>query len=544
MDLSTVLRILRRYWLPIVAATLIGVVVGYGWTLTQSRVYEAEASGFVTTGAGSNLALAAQGDAYATSRASSYVAIGKTRPVAESARDVLGTEAAPDALSARVTVTNPSGTALIRITATGPSAADAQALADAWITGMSEQVDVIENAGSGSNTAVTKLLAFEAAELPRAPVFPNVRLALALGGLVGVVIGLIYAFVRSVLDRRIRSAKQIEETFDLAVVGTIPVDKRLTDSVRLAAVPGAGDPSARDNGVGEAMRELRTNLEFMDIDSPPRVIVVTSPLPGDGKSTVTANLAVTIAASGQRVIVVDGDLRRPTVAKAFGLVGGIGLTDVLVGRAEIDDVMQPWGTDGNLFVLGAGSPAPNPSELLGSKIMQILLEELAREFIVLVDAPPLIPVTDAAILAAHADGALLVAGAGRSTFEAVEKSLANLARVGAHPLGVILNRMSRAGADGAYYGYQYANEYVAADAGEGVTPIPPERRGRLRHGHGAVAGTEPSAQAARTVDSLLDSLSREYAVPREHVLLHVQQLLEALDGERVGRPRSRRRLSE
>lgn len=452
MELTHFLRILRRYWLAIVAATLLGALLGYGWTLTQSRIFEAQASGFVTTGSGSNLALAAQGDAYATSRASSYVAIGKTRPVAESARARLGSDASADTLSARVTVSNPTGTALIQVSATGGTAEDAQDLANAWIAGMSEQVDVIENAGDQSDSAVTKLMAFESAELPGAPIFPNVRMSIAIGALGGIVLGLVYALIRSVLDRRIRNPKQIEETFDLPVVGTIPLDRRFSDSVRI--VPGTESDAAAtgNNGVREAMRELRTNLEFMDIDSPPRIILVTSPLPGDGKSTIIANLAVTIAARGQRVIVVDGDLRRPTVAKAFGLVEGVGLTDVLVGRAEIEDVIQPWGSGGKLSVLAAGSAAPNPSELVGSRIMQILLEELAREYIVLVDAPPLIPVTDAAILAARADGALLVASAGRTTFEAVDKSLANLTRVGAHPLGVILNRMTRTGSDGAYYG--------------------------------------------------------------------------------------------
>ena len=174
--------------------------------------------------------------------------------------------------------------------------------------------------------------------------------------------------------------------------------------------------------VSEAFRSLRTNLQFMDVDDPPRTIVVTSPLPGDGKSMVAANIAVALAASGRPVVLVDGDLRRSTVATTFGLPNGAGLTDVLAGRADLVDVMHRTPVAERLVVLTAGSVPPNPSEVLGSEKMRGVLADLSKHAMVIIDAPPLLPVTDSAVLAHQADGALLVVGLGKTTYDLVAKA--------------------------------------------------------------------------------------------------------------------------
>src|SRR5262249_47459695 len=152
-------------------------------------------------------------------------------------------------------------------------------------------------------------------------------------------------------------------------------------------------------------RKLRTNLAYMDVDNPPRVIVVTSPKQSDGKSTVAANLAAAIAIGGQQVTLIDGDLRRPTVADSLAIVAGARLTAVLMGRAPPDEVMQDRPDVPGMRVLASGAIPPNPSELLGSKAMQSLVSELAQDAMVIIDAPPLLPVTDAAVLTRSADGA-------------------------------------------------------------------------------------------------------------------------------------------
>jgi capsular exopolysaccharide synthesis family protein len=212
----------------------------------------------------------------------------------------------------------------------------------------------------------------------------------------------------------------------------------------------------------------------MNVDKPPRVIVVTSPLPGDGKSTTVANLAIAISAGGQQVVLIDADLRRPTVAKTFNLVGGAGLTDVLAGRSNVADVLQPWGASGKLLILAAGQIPPNPSELLGSERMHELVASLAEHAIVLIDAPPLLPVTDAAILTHNTDGALIVASVGKTTIDALTKALSNVERANGTVLGIILNRVPRKGAGSSYYGYRYGGDYNTAqsEAEQEASPVP------------------------------------------------------------------------
>lgn len=470
MELRDVLRLLRDHWLAIVAAILLGTIVAFGWSLTQKAVYQADSQGIVrvaSAGSGENAVYATQvADSLAKSKVASYLPIATSRDVASIVIDSLGLNVSPASLIGNITVTSEVDSAVLTVSARASSGEGAQKLADAWVTALATRIQQVDSGAAAGDTAAagTSLVTLDtvqSAAIPTSPVYPNIRLVLGVGALVGLVIGLIYAFVRNTLDRRIRTAEMVERLFDLPVVGTLPIDKRLTADNRIVPEADTTDYISSDgrHALAESLRELRTNLQFMNVDSPPRIIVVTSPLPADGKSTVTANLAVTLAASGQRTVVVDGDLRKPTVAKAFGLVPGVGLTDLLIGKAELQDVLQPWGPSGNLWILGAGSIPPNPSELLGSNGMDILLHEIAREAIVIVDAPPLLPVTDGAILTARTDGALVVISAGKTTTDELGKAIQNLERVSGHTLGVILNRVPPRGQLGRGYGYYYTSYY-------------------------------------------------------------------------------------
>lgn len=463
MELRSILPILRAHWIAIVLLTLLGGAAAFGWSLLQPRVYSADASGYVTAGSNTDTGNALVGNNLAQSKVKSYIDIGSSRAVAQYAIDDLGlTDVKPEQLVGRISVTNPSDTVLMKVSATGNTPVAARDLAESWLRGIAQQITAIENpTGDVAATGVVQLVPLDSAVLPSAPTSPNTRLAIGIGLLAGLVLGIIYAAIRHTLDRRIRSSEAVERETGLSVIGTIPIDRRFTDDDRLVSMDGATDYSNQgddDVAVAEALREVRTNLQFMDVDHPPRVIVVTSPLPGDGKSTTIANLAIALAAGGQAVVLVDADLRRPTVSKTFNLVEGAGLTDVLAGRSELADVLQPWGTSGRLAILAAGKTPPNPSELLGSERMHALLEELSSKAIVLIDAPPLIPVTDAAILTHNTDGALIVASVGKTSYEGLNKALQNLQRANARPLGIILNRMPRRGV-GSYYGYSYGYGY-------------------------------------------------------------------------------------
>ena len=462
MELSDYLRVLRNHWVGVLLLIVLGVAAAALYTYTQPKVYAANANGFVTTGATSDPAMASVNDSVAKSRAKSYVDIATSRAVAERVIADLRLDTDPSSLIERISVEQPIDTVLLKVTARSSSPREAQQLADAWVVALAEQVDEIENGGKLGNQGI-RVEPVEAAALPSSPVSPRRDLNLAIGLALGALLGLAYALIRNQLDRRLRSATALEKAFGVAVVGSIPVAGRLERGKEVAApLAVADDSDARTAGAAEAFRKLRTNLAFMDVDNPPRVIVVTSPHQGDGKSTIAANLAAAVAISGQPVTLVDGDLRRPTLADSFGLVEGAGLTDALVGRVETADVLQRVHHMPHLSVLAAGGIPPNPSELLGSKSMRSLLEELAVAGMVIIDAPPLLPVTDAAVLTRLCDGALVVVSYGKTVDSELADALGNLETVNARVLGVIFNRVPRRNTASGYYGDYYRSATTPA----------------------------------------------------------------------------------
>nr|WP_301538964.1 polysaccharide biosynthesis tyrosine autokinase [Nocardioides sp. zg-1230] len=300
----------------------------------------------------------------------------------------------------------------------------------------------------------------ESAQLPTSPVSPQVERNVLLGAVLGGLLGLGYAVVRSLLDRRIRSAEDVERDTGVPVVGSVP---------DIGKVGGIFVGTATGNAAlaAEGVRRLRTNLSYMDVDNPPRAIVVTSPKQGDGKSTVAANLAAAIAGSGQAVTLVDADLRRPTVAGLAGVDDTVGLTDVLSGRLELADALQSHPTIDHLSVLTSGSRPPNPSEILGSQAMRGVIADLTAKGMLIIDAPPLLPVTDAAVVAHSADGAFVVVSAGRTLDTELDNALGHLRTVNARPLGIILNRVSKRTVGAGNYGhYGYGtDDYVESTSG-------------------------------------------------------------------------------
>lgn len=462
MELRDYLRIARAHWVGIVLSIVIGVGLAFGWSAIQPRVYTADANGVVVSATDStDTSSGMVGNSFALSRVKSYVELGSMRSVAEHAIEELGLSDTPEELVGRVTVSNPTDTVVLEVQATGPTPESARDLASAWVRGMQQEIERIETPTDGGQ-AQMRLEAADSARLPTSPTSPNTRTALALGALIGAAVGAGYAFLRYTLDRRVRSPELVEKETGLTVIGTIPDEKSFSPEERLIPFNGSGRSGkggADLHAVSEAMRELRTNIQFLDVDNPPRSLVVTSALPGEGKSTIASNLAITLAASGERVVLMDGDLRRPMVANVFGIPGDVGLTDVLAGRASISDVTQPVGPRGNLSVVAAGKIPPNPSELLGSKRMKELVQSLSASAFVIIDAPPLIPVTDAAVLSHNTDGAILVATVGKTTIDALFKAQGNLDRAGGRALGLVLNRVPRKGAGSAYYGYQYRGDY-------------------------------------------------------------------------------------
>ena len=467
MELRDYARGLRRHWLAILLMVIVGVGVAFAWAKLQIPVYEADASGFVKSKTTSEQSLnGAAMDPAAQAKVASYLDIAGWRDVAQYAIDDLHLKTTPEQLVNRVSVSNPPGTVIMKIVAQGPTPLAARALAESWIRGMTKTIDKFEGNGTAGSAPVN-IVAGDSASLPSSPIFPDLKTSLLVGAILGLGFGVAFALMRTASDRHVRAADEVEKKTETAVVGSIPLVRQPDTEMRLF------DPDASRAGPGfavaEAMRTLRTNLQFMDVDNPPRTIVITSPLPGDGKSTIACNLALMLAAGGASVVLVDGDLRRSKVAQTMGVSSSAGLSDVLAGRADVVDVLQRSPQSENLHVLAAGGAPPNPSEVLGSARMKALLTELAEHSMVIIDAPPLIPVTDGAVLTHQADGALLVVSLGKTTYDLVEKALDTLRKARGRALGIVLNKVPLKGVDASPYSYEYRRQYAAAP-GEAVPP--------------------------------------------------------------------------
>jgi succinoglycan biosynthesis transport protein ExoP len=307
------------------------------------------------------------------------------------------------------------------------------------------------------------------AEVPDKASSPKILQNLGVGLILGLLLGLGVAVLRHILDTKVRNENDVRALTESPILGVVAYDQEVSSHPVILRDRPLAAPS-------EAVRRLRTNLQFIDIGNRSKSIVISSSIPGEGKSTIAINLAVSLADAGARVILVDADLRRPSIAEYLGIEGGVGLTTVLIGRAEVEDVVQPLGRT-SLDLLAAGQIPPNPSELLGSTAMADLLERLSAAYdMVLLDSPPLLPVTDAVVLSNLAGGALVVVGVDRIHRPQLLQSLESLETAGAHLFGVVMNKIARREAAAYAYGSGY-DSYAPKQ--QRSTPVHGKRRREL-----------------------------------------------------------------
>ncbi|MDY6054824.1 polysaccharide biosynthesis tyrosine autokinase [Micrococcus sp.] len=433
MNLLDFLRVIRANRLIVAGGLSAGALLALVWSLLQPTLYTSVSSGFVTVQGEASIS----GTETAQTRAQSYVPLINSRTVREQIA-----EAGVDTAGARLEAAIVPNSNLISVSATAPTPEQAADLAN---TALVATADVANNLDPTSDVRVT---AMEDALPPERPSSPDHVRHVIVGGVLGLLLGLAVAFLRRMLDVAVRTTTDATTLGGSGLLGVVPNDPTMRSSTRT-------DPlQVLSPRAGEAIRHLRTNLRFAAVDDPPRTIAFTSSNPGEGKSTVVANLALATAASGQPVVLIDADLRRPRQASQFGVDGRVGLSEVLNGDVELADALVPVGEDG-LLLLPAGRTPPNPSEQLGSDRMRELLALLAQTHMVLVDAPPLLPVTDSTLLAKAVDGTVIVVRHGRTRKEHLQVSRAMLENVSARVLGIVLNGTPSSGVGQDYYGGGY-----------------------------------------------------------------------------------------
>lgn len=446
MSLAQFLVVVRRRHWFLTLFVLLGVLAGTAIALTSTPLYRAEAQMFVSVDGGATASDLSQGGSFSESRVSSYAKLSTSPSVlAAAARKAQVADTVPE-LQGSVRTTTSADTVILSIAATQPDPERAAALANAVAEQTVKLVGDIEKTDALGESLV-KLSIYQRAEAPTVPTSPRVIVDIVVGALLGLLLGIGTALLREAMDTKVRSADHLARVAEKSVLAEIPI----ADDITTVALTNDG---RHFSNTAESYRQLRTHLTFTNLDGDCQVIVVTSSVPGEGKSSTAANLALMLAQNGQRTILVDADLRRPSIAGFLGIESSVGLSTVLAHQVELDDALQSVGEAG-LQVLASGQVPPNPSELLSSQQMQLVIQTLSASYdYVIIDAPPALPVTDPAVLGASATGVLFVTSVdGRTTERDVAQALGTIDSVGARIIGVVANRTAAGRRPDSYYDY-------------------------------------------------------------------------------------------
>jgi capsular exopolysaccharide synthesis family protein len=455
MDLREYLTAIRQFWWVIFLAVVVLLGTGVYSIVTAEVTYRSSVTFFVKTTGEGNVGAAAQADQFAQRRVNSYGGLlGSERfanlVIAEGELDLTARE-----VSRMLTAVGGIDSVLLTATVEGADKEEVEKIGQAVALAFPRFVAEVEGQGVGDTGIVLELVSgpILIEVTPGKTSILGVRLA------IGLFLGVTAAVVLRLRYTAIGGRADAERLGLVPVLAEIPATRQMNESLI-----GAGGEVGSQRA--EAFRHLRTNLNFLDAENPLCTVVVTSPVAGEGKSACTANLAISLAATGARVLAIEADLRRPGLAKRFDFDPGAGLTDVLIGRAACEDVLQQWG-ESSLWVLPSGTLPPNPSELLGGKSMKELLEKLRGDFdLILIDTPPVLPVADALALAADADGTIVVVRANKTKRQEIERAHAAIHNVGGRFLGVVLNFVAPKRAYG-YTTYGPAPSSSGADSGGG-----------------------------------------------------------------------------
>lgn len=429
MSIGEYLLLLRRRWRIWVAGLVLGITAALLVNVLAPKSYTASATSFVTVAAPEVAATAPfQNSQFVVQRVKSYVILIRSARVLEPVVQEVAPDLTVPELRAKASATSPLETSVIQVSVVDRDPALARDLANALSKRLAQVVTELETP-AGSDQTQVRIDLTNPAETPGAPSFPAVKLNLALGALFGLGLGLVGAVLRQQLDRRIKTRDDIRE-----VAGTSPLGVSLRDS-SLRRHPVLD----RNKIVGiEAFRTIRTGLRFATVDSRLQHFAITSSVASEGKSVLACNLAVSWAVSGASVCLVECDLRRPEITHYLGLEGAVGLSDVLVGEAVLNDVLMGWNR-GLISVLPAGSLPPDPTALLDSAAMRALVTTLKSSFdVVIYDTPPVLAVADALVMSEQLDGAILLVRSGRTTRDQLGRALDTLSKAKVNLLGTVL----------------------------------------------------------------------------------------------------------
>ncbi|MFT3798212.1 YveK family protein [Microbacterium sp.] len=358
MELKDYIGALRRRWYLLVALTLIGGALAYGYGLLQPAQYRAQASAFVSSQRGDTVSELVQGSEYTANLMQSYARLALTPSVLNPVIEDMGLDISLATLQAKLTSEVELNTVILTISATDTDPQQAAKIANDVVASLADAVDRLAPQDENGKPSVA-LTTVTTATAPTVPFSPDKTLLAMTGALIGLVLAMAYAVLKSAFDTRIRDEEDIARIADVAILGAAPAQRsqRRGEKIRPAAIEWERSASTR-----EAFRRVAANLDFAHLDSQLGVAVVTSALPADGKTMTSAYLALALAERNHRVLVMDGDLRHPQLAQRFGVSADVGLTSVLRQQLPLEEAVQPI-VGRNVDVLASGTRPPNPTEV-------------------------------------------------------------------------------------------------------------------------------------------------------------------------------------
>jgi capsular exopolysaccharide synthesis family protein len=434
LTLTNALLAVRSRWWLLVAGLLCGLAAATVVSWSAVPVYASTTRLFVgATGSADNADAYASG-LFAEQRVQSYARVLEGDPMARRVISDLQLDLTPHELADKVSVRAVPDTVILEVTVSDGSPDRAQAIAGSIGRHAIEELTALETTAGAVDPAI-RLTTLESPTLDRNPVSPDVPRDLALGVVLGLLAGLAAALLPVRLSTTVTSPDHVRDCTGRDVLGMLVEDRRLRGD-RVVTDLRRHSPNR------EALRGIRSRLLHGHGDAAPRVVVVTGAASGEGASALAVNLAVTLAEGGTRTLLVDTDVRAPRVARYLGLPEGLGVTDVLSRRVPAEDAVRSCGDDGLLSVLTSGSVALDPSGLHESRTLRTLVTALRGSYdVVIIDAPPLDPVADAAVLAGWADACILVARHGVTRREQLATATTMLAGEQSDLFGVVLNRV-------------------------------------------------------------------------------------------------------